>query len=342
MATVLGYTILAGDTLSAIASGLNASAGVTVKEIEDANPGIDPAALAIGKIVNVPARGSGAIVLRYTVMPGDSYTKIVTELDACAGLTYQEIEKANPSVNPAALKVGQVINIPEAGTVPVPPAPIPADVQTSGFWWWTWSHAAAAPTGTSLGIAFSGWADPGTAVQQSAGLMKRLPGLKFISLGGGNSKGAFTSTCLGAITTAINAGIFGGYDGIAYDVEEGDSGLALAFQKSFAAAKARNFKVLVTVSHSAPYGIGDAPGLMQSFFSDPNIDYLSPQLYTDGDETINNYAISGGVSWAQYAAAKAAVVPSIVNAGLYPGARSYFQGQGVDITGFVQWGQGAS
>lgn len=339
MAT-FSYTILAGDTLSSIASGLSAAAGVTVEEIEQANPGVTPTALSIGMALNIPAHGGGAIVLRYTVMAGDSYSKIAAELSTCSGMTYQAIEQANPGLNPNTLKVGQVIAIPENGGV-TPPGPVEPSGDVTGIWWWTWSSLSAAPASTNLAIAFSGWTDPGTAVQQSANVKARLPGLKFISLGGGNGNGAFTSDALTAITAAIEAGRFAGYDGVAYDVEEGEAGLETLFAQSFAAAKAKGYKVLVTVSHSAPYGISDAATLMQKFFADPNIDYLSPQLYTTGEETANDYATSAGVSWAQYATAKAAIIPSIVKASLYADAKRYFQEQGVAIGGFVQWSQSA-
>ncbi|MDX8399778.1 MAG: LysM peptidoglycan-binding domain-containing protein [Gallionellaceae bacterium] len=336
------YTILSGDTFSAMASGLSASAGVTYQAIESANPTVDPNALNIGMVLNIPASNSSSIVLKYTVIAGDSFSKISTNLSHCAGMTTQDIEQANPDVNPNALAIGQLFDIPETSNVsqPVDTAPVQG-AEVLGFWWWTWSGVNAAPSGTNLSIAFSGWTDPTTALQESANVKDKLQGSKYISLGGGNEDGAFTSASLTSITNAINAGDFAGYDGIAYDVEEGDSGLESLFSESFAAAKANGYKVLVTVSHSAPYGISDASDLMQSFFADPNIDYLSPQLYTTGEETSNDYATSGGVEWSQYATAKAAVVPSIVNSSMYADAQIYFQEQGVSIKGFVQWSQPA-
>ncbi|MFA7240974.1 MAG: LysM domain-containing protein [Sulfuricellaceae bacterium] len=340
MTTALRYTVLAGDTLSSIASGLNASAGVGVQAIEQANPGVNPNALAIGMVLNIPARTGSATALRYTVLAGDSYSKIASELSACAGMTYPAIQAANPGIDPNTLAVGQVIAIPDISS-PVPVDPV-TDAETIGFWWWTWSPANAAPAGTNLGIAFSGWSDQAQALSSSATIKDRLPGGKFISVGGGKPEtGSFTSANLASLTAAINAGAFAGYDGIAYDIEEGETGLETLFQQSFAAAQAQGFKVLVTVSHSAPYGINDAASLMQSFFADANINFLSPQLYTNGDETSNDYTTSGGVLWQQYAGAKAAVIPSIVNADMYQSAKTYFQQQGVTITGFVQWSQSA-
>lgn len=141
------------------------------------------------------------------------------------------------------------------------------------------------------------------------------------------------------MNSAISSGAFAGYAGIVYDVEEGDSGLAQAFRESFAAAKAKGFRVLVTVSHSAPYGISDSAALMRSFFPNGDIDLLSPQLYTSGYETANDFTTGYGVQWSEYAAAKATVVPSIVTASLYDSAKTFFASQGVATTGFIQWAQ---
>jgi len=210
---------------------------------------------------------------------------------------------------------------------------------TVGYWWWTWSNGGPPPAGTNIGIAFSGWVDPNTAVQDSEKYKSRLPGTKFISLGGGNHNGAWSAARLAVVTNAISSGVFSGYEGIGYDIEEGESGLASAFKASFRAAKSAGFKVLVTISHSAPYGVADASALMASFFPNPDIDFLSPQLYTSGFETQNDYTTSQGVTWSQYASSKAAVVPSIVNASLYADAQSYFANQGVNTTGFIQWAQ---
>lgn len=343
MTTALQYTVLAGNTFSSIAAGLSASAGVSYQAIEAANPNAPANALAVGMVLNIPAQTSGTIVLKYTVMAGDSFSKIASELGNCAGMTYQDIEAANPSVNPNTMAIGQMLTIPQTsgGAAPLP-APVPTPTPAAGnigYWWWSWSSCACAPACTSISIAFSGYVNPQEAVQNSAHTESKLSGSKYICLGGGNTSGAWTSDALQQVTAAISNGTFAGYTGIAYDVEEGDSGLESLFQESFAAAKANNFAVLVTVSHSAPYGIADAATLMHSFFADPNIDFLSPQLYTTGSETSNDYATSGEVIWSQYAASKASVIPSIVNASMYESAQSYFQAQGVTLNGYVQWCQ---
>lgn len=338
MTTALIYTILPGDTLYAIANGFAAAAGVGTQAIEVANPKVDPNNLQIGTPLNIPALNGSGTALRYTVQAGDSFSKLSSELATCSGMTVADITAANPGIQANNLAAGQLINIPEtASNTPTNPSEPNADVIS--FWRWTWSETATPPTNTNLSIAFSGYVDPAEALSNSEPIKSSLQGSKYIALGGGNGNGAWTEATLTAITNAINAGDFAGYNGIAYDVEEGESGLETAFQQSFAAAKAKGYHVLVTVSHSAPYDISDASTLIQSFFADPNIDYLSPQLYTTGTETSNDYATSGGVTWSEYATAKAAVVPSIVQAGMYSDAQDYFETQGVSLNGFIQWSQ---
>ncbi|MEH1796047.1 MULTISPECIES: hypothetical protein [unclassified Nostoc] len=205
-----------------------------------------------------------------------------------------------------------------------------------GYWDKTYSPSHPFNHST-LGIAFSGWAKPDQALSDSAEIKNRLVGHKYISLGGGNSNGSFTQEILHSIITHIKNGKFSDYKAIAFDIEEGEANLISDFQQAFAAAKNKNLKVLVTTSHSAPYGITDAHTMMKTFIKNENIDYLSPQLYTSGTETENDFATSQGVSWEDYAHSKAAIVPSIVQANMYHDAKNRFSRHGVTTSGFIQW-----
>ena len=226
---------------------------------------------------------------------------------------------------------------PASQTSSAPPSPPTLFI---GFWWWTWSPAStSAPLATTASIAFSGYADPSTAISASTALKSSLSGIKFISFGGGiASSGSFTSSTLSKITTAISNGALAGYSGICYDIEEGDAGLQSAFSLSFATAKSNGLKVLVTVSHSQPYAVTDAASLMLALLADNNIDYISPQLYTTGYESANDYT-AVGTTWSQYASSKAKVVPSIVSSCLFPSAQAYFKTYGVTLSGYIQWSQ---
>jgi len=333
MKTVLFYTILKGDTISGIATSINDVSGVTSKQIEAANPAMQPNALEVGQEIKIPPQ-TGSDALTYTILSGDTLFGICSALSQCVGLTYQEIEKNNLGVTASDIQPGQLLSIPASQSNPEKSLSPIAD--NMGYWDCTW-QGGNAPSNATLSLAFSGWVDAENALADSSCVYDNLVGTKYISLGGGNDNGAFNRYSLNAITESINQGVFDQYDGIAYDVEEGRSGLSNEFKTSFAAAKAKGFKVLVTVSHSAPYDIGDAAVLMDAFFADSNIDILSPQLYTTGEEPENNYETSHGVTWASYANCKAAIVPSLVTGSLYPSAQAYFSEQGVTLQGYIQW-----
>lgn len=77
--------------------------------------------------------------------------------------------------------------------------------------------------------------------------------------------------------------------------------------------------------------------MMKTFIRNEDIDYLSPQLYTSGKETENDFATSQGISWEDYAHSKAAIIPSIVQANMYHDAKNRFSRYGVNTSGFIQW-----
>ncbi|GEM_PF-1301085 len=338
------YTIQPGDSFSKLAIQINECAGVTYDAILKANPQFNPVNATAGTDVLIPSAESGKLTMKYTIMANAPLEDFPKALEQSKGITYQEIEAANPGIKANAIRIGEVINVPTTQSDAKAPAPQPKAPETSpntegehiGYWCWTWSPGQP-PAGANMGMAFSGWSDIPTALGQSNRVADKLAGDRYITLGGGNQNGAFDAQKLTAVTQAINSGEFAAYQGIAFDVEEGTTGLAADFQSAFAAAKDKGMKVLVTVSHSAPFGIKDAPELMNSFFQDQNIDILSPQLYTTGEETQNDYATSYGVTWNLYAECKAAVAPSIVNASMYASAKSYFAEQGVTLQGFIQW-----
>jgi len=225
---------------------------------------------------------------------------------------------------------------PTPAPTPAPPAPA-GDI--IGYWDKTWAPGAA-PTGANLGVAFNGWADPAQALSDSAGVYNDLAGTKYISIGGGNANGSFSLERLQDLVGLINSGSFEGWHGIALDVEEcSETGLASAFLKATAAAKAKGFDTMVTVSHSAPYGCTDASELMSTFFADSNTDYVSPQLYSSGAESSPDFAetTDAGVPWSQYVGMRAKLIPSVVDGTHYSATRDFFAALGVPVAGYVQW-----
>jgi len=215
-----------------------------------------------------------------------------------------------------------------------------------GIYDWTWDGATATPpTNANLGVAFSGWANIDNALYESSLIESSLTGDKYLSIGGGNANGHLNANRLEDLNTAIIQGRLEDYQGVCYDVEVGDSDMASAFAASFVVAKANNLKVLVTISHSAPYGFPDKIALMDHFFTDENIDIISPQMYTTGNEASNDF-VWDGVPWSSYANSKAEIVPSIVRASYYEDLVDFFDksarsgaSESIAVTGFIQWKQ---
>jgi len=209
--------------------------------------------------------------------------------------------------------------------------------QVAGIYWWTWTSGKPNyPTNTNLGVCFSGWANPMTGLNECRSIQPSLPGTKYFDIGGGNDNGNWTSSILSTVINCINNGTFNGYQGICFDVEQGNSGLATQFETAFKTAKLAGFQVLVTISGSAPYGISDAKTLMNSFFQSTNIDYMSPQVYGTGCG--NDYWETGGVTWNDYKNMNAKMVPSVLCSSSYAAAQSYYKNNyNITTYGYIQW-----
>lgn len=200
-----------------------------------------------------------------------------------------------------------------------------------------------APKGANLGVAFSGWNNPVTALNESKATRSTLVGDKWIDAGGGNANGRWTSDWLQAWKSAITAGTLKDWAGIVFDVEEcGSGGLEQDFADVFRAAKAAGMGTLVTTSHSAPYGCTqDGQQLMQSFFNSSDVDILSPQLYTSGGEATPDFDAGNGVKWSDWVGIKARFVPSLPCAALknggYDKTKEYFAALNIKSSGYIMW-----
>ena len=84
---------------------------------------------------------------------------------------------------------------------------------------------------------------------------------------------------------------------------------------------------MLTISSSQPYAFDDASTLMNSFFNNPDIDYLSPQVYND--QLNGNDFMAEGTPWSAWAKAKAKIVVSVVlESRDYAGAIHFFPKMG--------------
>lgn len=213
-----------------------------------------------------------------------------------------------------------------------------------GHWQKTWNVASTRFRSANLGFAFSGWPDPKNALRDSSKVYNNLEGRKIITVGGGNRNGRWTASKLRSVIHAIRTGGFRDYSGIAFDIEEGDSGLTGQFLYAFYYAKRARLLVVVTVPRTAPYGINDARKLMWNIVRSPNIDILAPMMYPSGvnyDQCSDNGGLFTGtlkrVPWSWFRNSRAAVVPSIWKPRYYSGARSFLKRYGIRTQGYITW-----
>lgn len=104
------YIVRAGDTLYAIARRYN----MTINDLLEANPGIDPNRLEIGQEICIPREEPAPQCTgrSYIVRPGDTLSGIAVNF----GVTYQALLNANPQItNPNVIVAGQTICIPAQG-----------------------------------------------------------------------------------------------------------------------------------------------------------------------------------------------------------------------------------
>ncbi len=104
------YTIKQGDTLYAIALTFN----VSLDDLIEANPAIDPTRLAIGQIICIPLATPPVQcppdTTHYIVESGDTFYRIAGRYS----ITVENLAEANPRINPYGLLIGQKLCIPKA------------------------------------------------------------------------------------------------------------------------------------------------------------------------------------------------------------------------------------
>ncbi|MGM0471029.1 MAG: LysM peptidoglycan-binding domain-containing protein [Bacillota bacterium] len=104
------YQIRPGDTLYEIAEKFN----ISVADLEEANPRLEPNNLSIGEIICVPVAVPPVEcpenAVPYEVRGGDSFYSIARKF----GVTVDSLIEINSEVNPEAILVGQIICVPES------------------------------------------------------------------------------------------------------------------------------------------------------------------------------------------------------------------------------------
>jgi LysM repeat protein len=119
------YKITKGDSFSSLAKKFH----VSVKAIEEANPGVLPTKLKVGQTIHIPASMSGDTTptsgistagsdtsgeQTYVVKSGDTLTKIAGGY----GITVKALRNANPNLKTTKIKVGQKLKVPPKGAAP--------------------------------------------------------------------------------------------------------------------------------------------------------------------------------------------------------------------------------
>ncbi len=112
-----GYAVKKGDSLERIAKKL----GVTEADLTAANPGLTDKNLKAGATISVPTKGAAAPAgakpspavpagdfIEYTVKEGDILSKVANQ----HGARTRDVVRANPDINPDALRPGTVLKIP--------------------------------------------------------------------------------------------------------------------------------------------------------------------------------------------------------------------------------------
>jgi len=226
-----------------------------------------------------------------------------------------------------------------------------------GYYSWNWGKGSQGPPGRNIGVAFTGYTDVDQAIRQydtSRGwCCPELNGDHWISLGGGNWAGVFNDQHLQNIAQSAQKIKAAGYVGVMFDVEEVRGphiNIVPLFAQAFASLKQAGLKVGVTTSHSAPYqcdSAEDSVEFVKAWAADPNVDVISPQLYSSGHETApqydeTNYCKAAGCKWELYKGGRAVFAPSIVSADQYEDVKTYFaKNYSIQTGGYFEWKQRA-
>ena len=229
-----------------------------------------------------------------------------------------------------------------------------ADATNIGYWAWQWSAYLYGPENQTFGICFGGYATAQENLNYCADDVDKICSgstvncTKWLAVGGGTvSMNQITLTG----TVSLAASIFeGGWQGVIFDAEnmvQDDSGndLVTTFEETTASLKKAGLLVGVTTSHSGPLTCSGciAGDLVLSWVKDPNIDILSPQMYTSGytlelEPTTACQSDTPACTWDLWQNASAPIVPSIPYASNYDETYDFFlQNYSISLGGYIQW-----
>jgi hypothetical protein len=226
-------------------------------------------------------------------------------------------------------------------------APEAAKVEdnTIGYYAQSWGMGSIGMDNANVGIAFSGWNTVQTALEESSGI--ELRGTQYLSLGGSSEQGMFDPSTVAQMGEDCPQIKEAGYKGVCFDVEvtRGGKALVKALEETYSKCKEAGLVVMVTTSHSAPTGVslGDIRvQLINSWVKSPDVDIISPQLYTWGGEDIPDFNTTwpcDNCTWNLYKNSKGKFMPSLVDDTHLGATKKWFDKEGIKVAGYFQWKQ---
>jgi len=190
------------------------------------------------------------------------------------------------------------------------------------------------PSDTNVGISFCGAfpKDP-SYPSCSDGPITNVAN-NWVSYGGGNDAGSWSDARIQSVIDFIPNIKSLGYTGVVLDIEQSSEEISISrWNELYSAIKNGNLILCVTTSHFKPYGISDANALVTDWLQNPLIDYLSPQLYTSGNEQANSWAAFN----VAYKESKPKIIPSIVKSTYYATVPPTVTSHLPNAVGYIQW-----
>lgn len=202
-----------------------------------------------------------------------------------------------------------------------------------GYYKFSWGDSSVPPGDWDLAIWFGGEV-PNVAIDKNINNASKLNGRKkLLNLGGGTETGIWNLSDFVYINSKLGEIKSAGWDGLCFDVEVCPPNVPFveAFKNCFANCKKAGLIVFVTMSHLVPWGCqtgaGQGADLVNAWMSDPNVDYISPQLYTQGN-------VLEPSSLVQFASVKNKILPSIP---LESDFECLAAKTGLDCPGYITW-----
>ena len=223
----------------------------------------------------------------------------------------------------------------------------PGRSEIIGYWAWAWTIYLYGPENATMGICFNGQETASEALSYCQTMMEDICGgatgacSKWLSISGGGL--TIDSSILSGIVSDAASIKAAGYDGVILDaesIEQDSSDMATLFADTTAELKSAGLSVGITTSHSCPlYCTGcTSADIVLAWVQDPNIDILSPQLYSDDGSTLDLNP-STNCPWSLWENSVAQFVPSIPYANNYDEAQEYFSNFSITFGGYIQWEQ---